>query len=169
MGEQPGLSQFDRAVLNALYGISAAKKAPRCQHVKVNGTRCGSPAMRQRKLCYYHERQRVEPKHSKDLEIPLLEDATSVQLAITRVCQSIANRAIDAKTAGLLLYGLQTAASNVRSVNEESTDTDEVVLDRNLSVAEHFFEPTYYINPDPKDDEDEDDEDEDDKDEDEED
>jgi hypothetical protein len=28
---------------------------PRCQHVKVNGTQCGSPALRRRRHCYFHD------------------------------------------------------------------------------------------------------------------
>ena len=28
----------------------------RCQHIKVNGTQCGSPSLRECKYCYYHIR-----------------------------------------------------------------------------------------------------------------
>ncbi len=28
---------------------------PRCQHIKVNGTQCGSPALRRNRLCYFHK------------------------------------------------------------------------------------------------------------------
>src|ERR1035438_1805232 len=27
----------------------------RCRHVKTNGTQCGSPALKAKELCYYHE------------------------------------------------------------------------------------------------------------------
>jgi hypothetical protein len=45
----------------------------------------------------------------------LLEDAHSIQLAIGDVLNALLAGQIDHKTAGLLLYGLQTAASNARN------------------------------------------------------
>ena len=35
-----------------LYPASIA----RCQHIKVNGIQCGSPALKDRKFCYFHQR-----------------------------------------------------------------------------------------------------------------
>ena len=32
----------------------------RCQHVKVNGVQCGSPALKNRKLCHFHQRWQQE-------------------------------------------------------------------------------------------------------------
>jgi hypothetical protein len=31
---------------------------PRCQHIKVNGTQCGSPALHRRHHCFFHNRMR---------------------------------------------------------------------------------------------------------------
>jgi hypothetical protein len=31
---------------------------PTCQHIKKNGIRCGSPALRGRSFCYFHTRWR---------------------------------------------------------------------------------------------------------------
>jgi hypothetical protein len=108
--------------------LSRADGTPRCQHIKDDGIRCGSPAMRQRKLCYFHERQKVR---SKKLEIPLLEEKISIQIAITRVCQALANGELDPKTASALLYGLQTAASNISHMPYVSPA--EMVIDRHLN------------------------------------
>ena len=36
----------------SLYPESVA----RCRHIKVNGTQCGSPALREEKYCYFHMR-----------------------------------------------------------------------------------------------------------------
>ena len=30
------------------------KRVARCEHVKVNGTQCGSPALRDQPYCYFH-------------------------------------------------------------------------------------------------------------------
>src|SRR6266850_979159 len=32
----------------------------RCQHIKVNGTQCGCPALRRNQLCYFHKRHHDE-------------------------------------------------------------------------------------------------------------
>src|SRR5947209_1032499 len=87
-----------------------AHSAPRCQHIKTNGLRCQSPAMKQRRLCYYHEQHRLS--HPGHLQLPLLEDANAIQMAIQQVVQAIALGTLDNKRAGLILYGLQTAATN---------------------------------------------------------
>jgi hypothetical protein len=29
--------------------------APRCQHIRMNGRRCGSPALRGENYCYFHD------------------------------------------------------------------------------------------------------------------
>ena len=34
--------------------MRAAQRAPRCQHVKADGRRCGSPALNDRPYCYAH-------------------------------------------------------------------------------------------------------------------
>ena len=36
----------------------SSSEAPRCRHVKVNGTQCGSPAVRSKSFCYYHQQHR---------------------------------------------------------------------------------------------------------------
>ncbi len=72
---------------------------PRCHHIKVKGTRCGSPALRNHKLCFFHQRwheQRIpmgmSQKHS--LELPVLEDANSIQMAITQVMRLVLSQTI---------------------------------------------------------------------------
>ena len=92
---------------------------PRCHHINVNGTRCGSPALRDHKLCFFHQRWReqripmgMSRKHS--LELPVLEDANSIQMTITQVMRLVLSQTITLKEAGILFYGLQIAAANLR-------------------------------------------------------
>src|SRR5579872_1172989 len=100
------------------------KIPPRCEHIKANGLRCGSPSLRNHKHCFYHQRahdlrrirrQRPDAK----LHIPLLEDANAIQMAIQEVAEAIAEERIDNKRAGLLLYAFQTAANNLKNVDLE--------------------------------------------------
>jgi len=63
-------------------------------------------------------------------DLPLLEDANSVQTALMKVIQMLGSGGLDHKTAGLMLYALQTASSNLRKVDFEARDVTDVVVDR---------------------------------------
>jgi hypothetical protein len=94
---------------------------PQCQHIKTDGSQCGSPALRNRQLCYYHHRQRPiiqnlpgsAPFPPAPFFLPLLEDANSIQRAIGKVCEHLLQRRLDPKKAGVLLYAAQLASSNL--------------------------------------------------------
>src|SRR6202007_2979431 len=110
---------------------------PRCQHIKVNGTQCGSPALRWRRRCYFHNNVQRERKMiladtsvTRMFALPLLEDANAVQTALMKVIQMLGSGGLDHKTAGLMLYALQTASSNLRKVDFEARDVTDVVVDR---------------------------------------
>ena len=101
---------------------------PRCQHIKVNGTQCGSPALRRNRLCYALNADRAR-RNRAVFDLPLLEDANSIQLALMQVMRLILSGQLDGKTAGLLLYALQTASSNLARTNFEPTIKTRVVID----------------------------------------
>jgi hypothetical protein len=63
-------------------------------------------------------------------DLPLLEDANCVQIALMKVIQMLGAGSVDHKTAGLMLYGLQTASINLRHCDFEAEDVTEVVIDR---------------------------------------
>lgn len=112
------------------------ENVPRCQHVKVNGTQCGSPALRRRRLCFFHQRvqdMRVRVISNESTQgrcIPVLEDANGVQVALMQVMEQLTWGRIDHKTAGLMLYALQTASINLRNTRLEVRDPTDVVIDR---------------------------------------
>ena len=66
------------------------KSVARCQHIKVNGTQCGSPALREEQYCYFHMRWRGGSKFTEALRkremsgLPILEDANSIQVGLAR-------------------------------------------------------------------------------------
>jgi hypothetical protein len=114
----------------------ALEHVPRCQHVKVNGVQCGSPALRNRSHCYFHTRVEHERKLAvgntegeRSFGFPLLEDANSIQVALMKVIQMLGAGALDHKTAGLMLYALQTASYNLRQTRFEPEKATEVVID----------------------------------------
>ena len=98
----------------------------RCQHVKVNGVQCGSPALRRNRFCFFHKRFRDErirlsadrARRSRGTFIlPVLEDANSIQIALMEVMRLLLSNQIEHKTASLMLYALQTASSNLRNTS----------------------------------------------------
>lgn len=95
-----------------------------CQHIKVNGLLCESPALRGRRYCHFHQemrdRQRRRLRARKaDAKFPVLEDANAVQCALMQTIDDISNNRIDTKKASLLLYALQTASLNLKRTNFE--------------------------------------------------
>src|SRR5215471_18707772 len=111
---------------------SSSYQVPRCHHIKTNGTQCNSPALRNERLCYFHNKWRPEflwlnqPKNHQNtgsIILPVLEDASSIQSAIGQVMSLVLQDVIDSKKAGLLLYALQTATSNLgRMLSERHQD-----------------------------------------------
>lgn len=129
-----------------------------CRHIKTNGSRCGTPSLKDKSFCYFHEdsarrhrslspfhdepavlhpicsdhRDRAQrdpmlaeyyhlhPKHGPvELDFPPLEDRESIQLALSMVVAALAQNRIDAKRAAPILYGLQVASANARSLDLE--------------------------------------------------
>jgi hypothetical protein len=93
-----------------------------CQHVRENGTFCASGAVKGRAFCYFHLRTRARrlamaQAQSQEKpwrpELPPLEDMHSVQVALMQVTDALAADAIDPRRAGLMLYALQQAATNL--------------------------------------------------------
>jgi hypothetical protein len=76
-------------------------------------------------------RLKTDPYAKYEFEIPLLEDANAVQVALMRVMQKLARGQMDMKKAGLLLYGLQTASANLKNAKFEAEKATDVVIDCN--------------------------------------
>src|SRR5882762_10438794 len=114
----------------------------RCQHVKVNGVQCGSPALKNRKLCHFHQRWqqgRIQLNANKSrrsrasLDLPILEDANSIQVALMQGMRLLLTNQVDHKTAGLLFYALQTASTNLRSTTFEPRPQQVVIDPRGIA------------------------------------
>jgi hypothetical protein len=146
----------------------------RCQHIKVNGTQCGCPALRRNQLCYFHKRHhdervqlnldrlkddRLKDDRTKDdrtkdarlkaprrrpisIDLPVLEDANSIQVSLMQIMRLIITGQLDAKTAGLLLYALQTASANLGRTSFEP-NRHYVVLDLNTVDETALGEPVW--------------------------
>jgi hypothetical protein len=109
----------------------------RCQHVKVNGVQCGSPSLKNRKLCHFHQRWQqgriqLNANHARrsrySLDLPILEDANSIQVALMQGMRLLLTNQVDHRTAALLFYALQTASSNLSRTTFEPRP-QQVVID----------------------------------------
>jgi hypothetical protein len=111
-----------------------------CEQRKSNGDPCQSPALRDKKFCHFHEHSGPPPIDINNTEtipsfhvyLPQLENAASIQSAISEVCEMMLHRRIEPKEASALFYAMQVASSNLdhlpnnrnRRLNSEtSSDT----------------------------------------------
>ena len=99
--------------------LARAEKAPRCCHIKINGLRCGSPALRANVLCYFHDKWL---NSAADDILPPLEDGNGVQFSLMYMVSRLRKECFrdgEANIAAVkqLLYALQTASHNLRYVN----------------------------------------------------
>ena len=100
--------------------IALAHQAPRCVHIKPNGLRCGSPALKGVPWCYFHDH--FFNGSIEENSFPPLEDGNGVQLALMWTLDRLRRDAFrggetNVPVARTLVYGLQTAAWNLRNTN----------------------------------------------------
>jgi hypothetical protein len=98
-----------------------AKNVLRCQHFKVGGAQCGSPALENRRFCFFHHANRprllrMDRNLRRDapiITLPILEDANSIQEATRQVIELLLSGQIGQNAARVAFYGLQLASSNL--------------------------------------------------------
>ena len=88
-----------------------------CRHIKLDGTRCESPALLNKPYCYFHDHYLREAgkslKKAKNKRLPIalprLVNRGSVLEALSDVIGALGTGHLDSSTAGRLIYGLQVA------------------------------------------------------------
>jgi len=96
-----------------------------CEQRKTNGDPCQSPALHGKRFCHYHEHSGPPPINIDNAEfnpshhvyLPQLEDAVSIQSAISEVCEMMLHRRIEPKEASALFYAMQVASTNMALLN----------------------------------------------------
>ena len=118
-----------------------------CRHIKTNGLRYESPALRGTPFCYFHTRlhrpvSRGQTLIWDEVKVPFLQDQASVQIALTEILGALLSSRLDPPRARLCLYGLQIASQNidcptifpvdsVRSVTQ-SADGEDLAPERSV-------------------------------------
>jgi hypothetical protein len=95
--------------------LERANNAPRCAKLRANGARCRAPKVRGKKFCHMH--LAMEEARPQKMELPALDDANGVQIAIAKAAQGVVDGTLDRQQAGLLGYILQLAVTNVGRVD----------------------------------------------------
>jgi hypothetical protein len=97
-----------------------------CRHIFTSGRKCQSPALTDQSFCYFHSNTRRRPSpqnqpydpytepNESALNLPPLEEADAIQLALSDVILALAANRIDPRRARILIYGLQVASQNNR-------------------------------------------------------
>jgi len=102
--------------------LTQADQARRCVHVKPNGLRCGSPAMRGNPFCFFHDRWYNQPVEDT---FPPLEDTNGVQIALMQVVERLRREifragSLDPRLVKLLIFALKVAGQNARHTSFDS-------------------------------------------------
>ena len=106
---------------------------PLCQHVKPDGKRCGTPAIRDHKYCYHHTTVRkLVPKTDvfglryqgttgepyQRFELPYLENGEAIQIGFMQLIHGVSTGLIAGTRARVMLGALYGAAANLREINK---------------------------------------------------
>lgn len=90
-----------------------------CTHIFADHHRCGSPALRGERHCYYHHPDRrpvanpYERRSRRGFQIAIPQDPASLQYALLQVIDRLAANKLDVHRASLLLYSLQLAGQRL--------------------------------------------------------
>jgi hypothetical protein len=120
-----GESREDKVYQKLKQRLKMAEMAPRCQWVRQDGTSCGSPQMKQHIYCFAHI-QMAEAR-ALMLRLPPPEDANAIQVGIMRIQKAMLEGTISTKMAGLLLYSMQLALTNVGRTTFGQAKDEEMV------------------------------------------
>ena len=117
-----------------------------CRHIMSDGVRCQAAAMRASNFCYYHTKNRSRARLGamEDFVIPIPEDKASIRTSIAQTLNALISKRIDAKTAGLILYGLQLA---LQSVPKSMTLPSDLVRDVTQSSEGEELAPAECVHP----------------------
>ncbi|HVP56237.1 MAG TPA: hypothetical protein VMU45_14700 [Candidatus Eisenbacteria bacterium] len=96
---------------------------PTCNHRKPHGLLCGSPAVRSKKLCFYHHRDHQRRQYAERIlrcNDPLRPSASlprtlaDMQVMLSEVLTALTDDSISNRRVGKLLYALQQRSASLR-------------------------------------------------------
>jgi hypothetical protein len=133
-----GSGKEDKVYQKLKQRLKMADMAPRCQWVRQDGTSCRSPQMKQHIYCFAHM-QMAEARELM-LRLPPPEDANAIQVGLMRIQKAVIEDTISMKKAGLLLYSMQLALTNVGQTTFGQAKDEEMVretVDEEEAISEN--------------------------------
>ena len=109
----------------------------RCRSLTSKGDQCKQAALRGQDFCVQHiERTAVGFSHRDKFHIPLLEDASAVQLTLTKMAQCVLNKEVSESVAGKVMYACSIASSTFpRPARQKAGDRPEPVPEAAVDVS----------------------------------
>ena len=98
-----------------------------CDHIKDNGSTCGSPALTGYDYCYFHQRLRHPRHRPSDFEykLPILDTPESILMATQHITQAALDGLLEDRRARLVLSALRLAKSMLKEINKEKEKQDK--------------------------------------------
>ncbi len=103
--------------------LEKANRAPRCKYPKSGGRPCRAPKVRGQKYCNMH--LAMEAARPTKFNLPALDGANSIQVALNKTAQGLVDGTLNEKVATKLAYVLQVALSNVDKLDFEPEEGEE--------------------------------------------
>ncbi|MGC2743511.1 MAG: hypothetical protein WA672_10005 [Candidatus Angelobacter sp.] len=122
-----GTTKEDKVYQKLKQRLKMADMAPRCRWVKQDGTSCRSPQMKQHIYCFAH--MQMAEARTLLLLLPPPEDANAIQVGLMKIQKAMIEDTISTKKAGLLLYSMQLALTNVGQTTFGKAKDEEMVRD----------------------------------------
>src|SRR5580765_2980474 len=139
-----GKTKEDKVYQKLKQRLKIADMAPRCQWVRQDGTSCGSPQMKQHIYCFAH--MQMAEARTLMLMLPVAEDANAIQIGLMQIQKALIEDRISMKKAGLLLYSMQLALTNVgqttfgqakdEEMGRETVDEEEALSRQQSAISE---------------------------------
>jgi len=120
-----GEAKEDKVYQKLKQRLKMADMSPRCQWVRQDGTSCRSPHMKQHIYCFAH--MQMAEARTLMLMLPAAEDANAIQVGLMRIQKALIEDTISTKKAGLLLYSMQLALTNVGQTTFGQAKDEEMV------------------------------------------
>ncbi len=130
-----GEAKEDKVYQKLKQRLKQADMAPRCRWVRQDGTSCRSPQMKQHIYCFAH--MQMAEARTLLLMLPAPEDANAIQVGLMRIQTALIEDTISTKKAGLLLYSMQLALTNVGQTTFGQAKDEELVTET-VSEEEAF-------------------------------
>jgi hypothetical protein len=85
-----------------------------CRHIMTNGRKCRAAALRGKPFCFHHVKLHFRSsakRRLKELTGSDFQDLNALRRATAKALEALSSPMVDARRAGLLLYGLHLAAN----------------------------------------------------------